>query len=115
MTHKEFVEVYKSGTVRVEINESDALKLMNTSLVDRPYQYATIFWSWIWILCIPIGVVLIIWVNMWLGIAVVVIGLLLPRAIKKSSSENVLEQALRNEEFYNALVEAEIMKVERIQ
>lgn len=114
MTHKEFVEGYKRGIVRVEINESDALKLMNTSFVDKPYQYATIFWSWIWIFSIPIGVVLIIWVNMWLGIAVIVIGLLLPQAIKRSSSENALEQALRDEEFYNALIEAEIMKVERI-
>ena len=115
MTHQEFVEEYKKGLIHVTMNESDALKLRNTSFLDKPNQYATIFWTWIRILPIPIGVVLIIWVNMWLGIAVIFIGILLRQAIKKPSSENALEQALRVEEFYNALIEAEIMKVERIQ
>lgn len=112
MTHKEVVDGYHTGKLRILINESAALKLMNTTFVDKPYQYATIFWSWVWMLSIPIGIALIIWVNMWLGIAVIVIGLILPQAIKRSSSENVLEQALRDEEFYNALVEAEIIKIE---
>jgi len=99
MTHQDFVEGYKKGTVRVEVDESDALKLMNTTFVHKPYQYATIFWSWAWILSIPIGVVLIIWVDTWIGIAVIVIGLILPKAIKRSSADNVLAQAIRDEEF----------------
>lgn len=65
--------------------------------------------------CFPflIGIVLIIWVNKWLGIAIIIIGLILPCAIKKSASEFVLEQAIKEEKFYNDLIESKILVIER--
>jgi len=113
MTHQEFVQGYKQGLVRARIHESAAMQLMNTTAVEKRYRYAHLFWSWVWILTIPIGIVLIIWVNKWVGIGIIVLGIILPRVIKRSASEFVLEQTLADENFYNNLIESKILIVER--
>jgi len=113
MTHKEFVQGYKQGFVRAQIHESAAMQLMNTTAIEKRYQYAHVFWSWVWILSIPMGIVLIIWVNKWIGIAIILVGLILPRAIKRTASEFVLEQAVKDENFYNVLIESKILIVEQ--
>jgi len=112
MTHKEFVEAYNSGKIKVKIHESAALEVMDTDLIDKPSQYAHIFWSWIWLLSIPIGIALFIWVSKWIGVIVVIIGLILPKAIKRSSSESVLKKGLSDESFYNTMIQHQILIIE---
>lgn len=114
MRHTEFVEKYRNGLVRAHINESHALQILNTEMMPNRYFYAHLFWSWIWILALIVGIPLAIWVNTWLGIVIFVIGLMFPRAIKSSASEFVLEYALENEDFYNTVIESESLRIEEI-
>lgn len=84
-------------------------------LLPRRYWYAHLFWSWIWLVSIPIGIALIVWINTWMGIGVIVVGLALPSAIKQSAAQFVLWYACENEDFYNAIVLAGILIVEEKQ
>ncbi len=113
-THKEFVEAYNSGEIKVKIDESAAFKLMDTDLMDRdlidkPSQYANIFWSCIWILSIAIGIVIFIRGSKLIGVIVVIIGLIFPKTIKRSSSEAVLKKALSDESFYNTMIQHQVL------
>lgn len=82
--------------------------------MPKRYVYADIVWSWIWLLAFPIGIILIIWVNKWFGISVIVLGLLLPRAMKKSASQFVLEYATENEDFFKFVAKERIITAETV-
>ena len=114
LTHKEFVEAYNSGGIKVKIDESAAFKLMDADLMDRdlidkPSQYAHIFWSCIWILSIAIGIVIFIRGSKLIGAIVVIMGLMLPKAMKRSSSEPILKKALSDESFYNTMIQHQVL------
>ena len=112
MEHREFVELYKNGKIKVSIDKVASYKLMDTNLVAKKYRAATYFWSWVWFLSIPAGIALIIWVNWWSGIIVLVVGFMLPRAIKKSSTEFILDQALEDERFYKNMLHNKVLIIE---
>jgi len=105
MTHKEFVEAYNSGKIKVKIDESVS-KLMDANLIDKQSQFYTQNWFW-WLISL-IGLALIIWV-IWIGVIVVIMGLMLPKAMKRSSSESVLEKALSDESFYNTMIQHQVL------
>lgn len=114
MNHEEFVEKYNKGLLKVHVNESDALKIANSKVLPKRFQAAHIFWCWIWLLTIPAGICLIIWVNLWAGIGVLILGPIIKKAVKRSASEFVLEYALDNEEFYNIIVKSKTLRIENV-
>ena len=110
MKHNEFIKKYNNGQLRIHVNKYDAKQLLMTNILPKKYVYSDIFWSWIWMLSFPIGIVLLIWVDFWIGILVLIVGINLPKYQKRWASKYVLQFALRNEEFYheaikNALIE----------
>lgn len=111
MTHAEFVESYRTGGVRVHVDRSRAIQLMNTRLPAKRYRAAHLFWTWAWFLSFPVSLVLFIWVKWWAGLVVLIIGLLLPQAIKTSACQFVLEQALENTEFYDFAVKSQTLVI----
>ncbi len=117
LTHKEFVEAYNREEIKVKIDESAAFKLMDadlmdTDLIDKPSQYAHIFWSGIWILSIAIGIAIFIRGSKLIGAIVVIIGLIFPKTIKRSSTEAVLKKALSDESFYNTMIQHQVLIIE---
>ena len=112
MEHEKFVQLYNSGQSKVHVNQYKAKQLLQTDIMPKRYVCADIFWSWIWLLSFPIGIVLIIWVNKWVGIAVIVVGLILPKAQRRSASQFVLEYALQNKEFYELALEHQVISTE---
>ena len=52
-----------------------------------------------------------VFVEWWIGLIVIGVGLILPRAIKESSTEFVLEQALEDERFYQFATEADLLDI----
>ena len=52
-----------------------------------------------------------IFVELWIGLVVIALGFFLPRAIKASSTEFVLEQALEDERFYQFATKAELLTI----
>jgi hypothetical protein len=111
MTFEEFVAAYHSKQVAAHIDRSLALQLMEASAVAKRYRAAHLLWTWVWFLSIPAAIVLIIWVNWWVGLIVLLIGFALPRAIKQSATQFVLEQALEDKGFYELAVKSGALRI----
>ena len=76
------------------------------------YKAAHLLWPRVWLLAIPAGIVTVFVVG-WAppGLAVIAAGFFLRGALKKSYTEFVLEQALREKEFYDFGVNAGLIMV----
>jgi hypothetical protein len=57
-----------------------------------------------------VALALIGWI--WTGLAVIVLGFVLPRLIKRSAPHFLLTQALQDERLYRDLVAAAVLKIE---
>ena len=64
-----------------------------------------------WILCFPAAIICFIWVKWWVGLIVLLIGFIMPSAIKRSASEFTLEQALEDEHFYDICVKSNVLRI----
>ncbi len=111
ITHSEFVEGYKSGKLQAHVDRSLALRLMDTTAVAKRYRAAHMFWSWIWLLSFPAAVVLFVWVKWWAGLLALLFVSILFKAVRESACQNVLEQALEDEDFYRYAVDLGALKI----
>lgn len=108
MTYDEFKRARQEQGVRAGIDNSVALRLIE--YLPKRFQYAHIFWSWVWMLSIPAAILLMIFVKWWVGL--IVLFFVTPtifRATKKSAAQFVLEHAEENEEFFDKLVEGNLL------
>jgi len=109
MDHREFVEQYTSGKLSVYINGSYALRVISAGYLPKRYYWAHTFWSWVWLLSIPIGIILLFF-NIGIGILVLFfISFLGGKAIKKSAVDFVLQHALEDEQFFNFVLKKKIL------
>lgn len=111
MTHSEFVEAWESRQIELMVDKQLALQVMQSTDMPRRFRAAHLFWSWIWLLSIPLAIVLGIFVQWWVGLIILVIGFLLPRAIKHSAMEFVIEHAIEDEEFYNKAINWKLLVI----
>lgn len=108
MTHEEFIQKRKAGTIAAGIDRSTALKLID--YLPKRYQYAHIFWSWIWGLSIPAFICVSIFYKWWLGLLLLfIVTPLIFHSIKKASADFVFEYAEENKEFFDMLVKNNIL------
>ena len=114
MTHAEFVQSYRNGQAAAHVDRSLALQVMDTNLPAKRFQTAHLLWTWAWFLSFPVAIVLMIWVRWWVGLVVFVVGLMMPRAIKASAASFILEQALEDKEFYDAVTEMKVLIVKSL-
>lgn len=111
MTHEEFVQAYRTGKIAARVNRSLALQLMGTTAMAKRYRAAHLFWSWVWFLSVPAAIACMIWVRWWIGLIVLITGFALPKAIKQSAAQFVIEQALDDEQFYNLAIESKVLMI----
>lgn len=111
MNHKEFVEKYKKGEIAVSVDRGKALHTIGQGYLPKRYTYAHYFWTYIWFLLIPVGIVLIFIKGLLIGIGVLVLSFMVGEAAKKSAFQFILEYAIENEEFYNACIKAEVLVI----
>ena len=107
MTYEEYKEKRARGLLTMGVDTSVALRLVD--YFPKRYQYAYIFWSWVWMLSIPVAIFLTIFVTWTLGLVVFLVALVIFSALKKSAAEFVLEHADEHEEFFNRLVEKNLL------
>jgi hypothetical protein len=114
MTHSEFVEAYKAGQVAVRVNRNLAVKVMNSPSIHMPkrFKVAHDFWTWIFLLSIPVAIAVGILVTWWVGLIIFIICLPLSRAIQNSATKFVLEHALENSEFFEKAVDMGLLIIE---
>jgi uncharacterized membrane protein YdbT with pleckstrin-like domain len=112
VTHSEFVEAWKSRRIAVRVNKELALRVMSSPDMPRRYRAAHHFWAWIWLFSIPLAIALGIFVKWWVGLIVLIVGFLLPRAIKKSAMEFVIEHSVEDGEFYDKAINSGLLIVD---
>ena len=102
MLHAEFVSAYRNGTLRVRVDPQ---------LASR-YVSARLLLSFVMLPVLGGGVALALIGWIWTGFAVIVLGFVLPRLIKRSAPHFLLTQALQDERLYRELVAAAVLKIE---
>lgn len=112
MKHSEFVDARKNGTIKIYIDRSKALQAVTDGLLPKEYQYAHIFWSWVWGLSILVFIV-----GAFFTMGISLLGLLfvtpmLSKCIKESAFDFVVEHAVENPEFYAFAVANGIITIE---
>jgi len=108
MTYEEFIQRRQAGTIHAGIHTSTALRLIDD--LPKRYQAAHLFWSWVWMLSIPGFICVSIFWKWWAGL--LLLFLVTPAifgATKKSAARFVLEHAEESKEFFERLVEENIL------
>lgn len=100
MTHREFVEGYRAGTVQVRVNRSCAFQAIQSSEMGWHHRVAAQFWGFIWLLSFPAAIALAIWVWWVWGVVVFVVGQMVGKATKSSIMDSVVVQAIEDEKFF---------------
>ena len=101
MTHPEFVDAYRSGRVRVEIEPPAAARYLSARLLLP-------------LVMLPVlgcGVALALTGWLWTGLAVLAAGIATPRLIKRSAPHFLLTQALGDARIYDDVTQAGILRV----
>jgi hypothetical protein len=105
MTHAEFLAAYRDGTVRVHIAPSQAARFMSARLM-LPFVMLPV---------LGIGTAIALTYSVWLGLAIIGIGTLMPVLIKRSAPHFVLTQSLQDPKFYDAALESRVLEITRAE
>ena len=101
MTHPEFVDAYRNGRVRIEIELPTAARYLSARLL-LPFVTLPV---------LGCGVALALTGWVWSGLAVLAAGITIPRLIKRSAPQFLLTQALEDAKVYDDVTQAGILRV----
>ena len=108
MSYDFYKKLNESKIVYLSMKQSDALHLIN--YLPMRYRFAHHSWAWIWFLSIP-GAFIAGWFWGWWFIPLILFfSNCIRGAIKQSCAEFVLEHANENRQFYEALVEKNLLR-----
>jgi hypothetical protein len=101
MTHTEFIHAYGARRVRVEIDPAAAARYLSARLLLPLFMLPVL----------GCGVALALTGWIWSGLAVIAVGIIAPRMIKRSAPHFVLTQALQDDKIYQEVIAANILRV----
>ena len=101
MTHADFVAAHRRGTLDIVIDPRRAARFLSARLL-LPLVMMPV---------IGIGIALALVGNVWAGLAVIALGIILPRMIKRSAPHFLLMQALADEKLYLELTQAGVIGI----
>jgi len=90
VTHQEFVNAYAAGRVTVKFDPTGSGKFLSARLL-LPLMMLPVLGA---------GVALALLGWLWSGLAVIAVGILVPRLIKRSAPHFLLTQMLDDEKIY---------------
>jgi len=112
MEYNQFVSGWKEGIFEVDVSQSKALQVANSNVLPSKYKAAHVFWSWVWMLSIPVAFAIMYFYTWWAGlISLFILTPILSKSTKKSSQQFMIDYALENEEFYKYACSEGIIKV----
>jgi len=101
MTHAEFVAAYAAGRVKVAVDPAAASKYLSARLLLPLFMMP--------VLGAGVALALVGWI--WTGLAVIALGFIAPRLIKRSAPHFVLTQALQDGKIYGEVTQAGILQI----
>ena len=105
MTHSQFVEAYRAGSIRVNIDRTGAARFMSARLL-LPLVMLPV---------LGIGVALALSGWLWTGFALIGLGTLAPVLIKRSAPHFLLKQALEDPRVYEDLTGAGLLQITPVE
>ena len=101
MTHAEFAAAYARGAVRVEIDPQGAARFLSARLL-LPFVTMPVLGT-------GVALALTGWIVS--GLAVIALGIVAPRLIKRSAPRFLLQDALKDRAVYEELTRQNILRV----
>ena len=101
VTHAEFVQAYRSGSIQIDIDRTAAARYLSARLLLPLVMLP--------VLGIGIAAALSGW--LWTGFTLIAAATIAPIAIKRSASHFVITQALTDEKFYEDVVGTGVLAV----
>jgi hypothetical protein len=101
MTHDEFVAAYSRGEIRVEIDPQAAARILSARLL-LPFVMMPVLGA-------GVALALIGWI--YTGLAVIALGFVAPRLIKRVAPGFLLHDALENGRLYEELTRSNVLRV----
>src|SRR6185295_2998681 len=99
MTHSDFVTAYRTGTIRVEIDPKAAGRMLSARLL-LPFVMMPV---------IGAGIALALTGWVYNGLAVIALGVIAPRLIKRSAPGFLLQSALGDPRVYEELARSDVL------
>ncbi|MBE0613837.1 MAG: hypothetical protein IH604_09250 [Burkholderiales bacterium] len=101
MTHAEFIAAYAAGKIKVVVDPAAASAYLSARMM-LPFVTMAVLGA-------GVALALIAWI--WSGLAVIAIGFIAPRLIKRSAPHFVLTQAVQNAAVYREVTQAGILVI----
>jgi len=101
MTHDEFLRAYHDGRITVDIDPAAAARYLSARLL-LPLVMLPVLGA-------GVALALIGWI--WTGLAVIALGTVAPRLIKRSAAQFVLTQAIQDERVYREVTQSGALRV----
>lgn len=101
MTHTEFRDAFEHGKIRVEVDPTAAATYLSTRLL-LPFVMLPV---------LGVGVALALSGWIWTGLAVIAVGIVMPRLVKRSATHFVLTHALEDEQIYREVTQSNILHI----
>jgi hypothetical protein len=101
MTHADFVQAYRNGEIQVEIDPQAAARTLAARLL-LPFVMMP---------AIGAGVALALTGWVYSGLAVIALGVIAPRLIKRSAPGFLLQSALGDPQVYEELSRSNVLRV----
>ena len=111
MNHQEFIHSYKSGRIEAYVNQRAAMIFIDSPAVSKWYLPGRLLRMWIVILSIPAAIISLIWVKWWIGLVILIIACSLPTTIKRYSPRFVLENAIKDKDFFNLAMNQGVIRI----
>ena len=101
MTHTEFTAAYARGEIRVEVEPKEAARFMSARLLLPLFMMP--------VLGIGVALALVGWI--FTGLAVIALGIIAPRLIKRSAPHFIFQQALNDPAVYHEVTKSGLLRV----
>jgi len=101
MTHSEFTAAYARGEIKIEIDPKEAARFISARLL-LPFVMMPV---------LGIGVALALLGWIFTGLAVIALGIIAPRLIKRSAPHFVFQQALNDPAVYEVVTKSGLLRV----
>jgi hypothetical protein len=100
MTHAEFVAAHRRGEIRVEIEPKAAERFLSARLL-LPFVALPVLGA-------GVALALVGWI--YTGLAIIAIGFVAPRLIKRGAPRFILAQALQDASFYDEVTKSGLLR-----
>lgn len=101
MTHREFIEAYTSGQIRVDVDRVAAARYLSARLL-LPFVMMPVLGA-------GVAAALLGWI--WTGLLIIALGIIASRLIKRSAPHFVLTQCLEDATVYAEATASNVFRI----